>query len=58
MTSGVSINSTFRINNGGRYIHNTSRQNLPLVSQLSIVTGTERGIFEYDVPTSTAYSIS
>ncbi|MBC7874854.1 MAG: T9SS type A sorting domain-containing protein [Ferruginibacter sp.] len=48
--SGILITNTFRINNGGHYIHNTQRGNAGIVSQLSAVPGTESGIFEYDVP--------
>jgi hypothetical protein len=48
--SGITITNTFRINNGGHYIHNTSRANASIVSQLSSVPGTEGGEFEFDVP--------
>lgn len=48
--SGISITNTFRINNGGHYLHNTPRQNAPIVSQLSTAAGTELGLFEFDVP--------
>jgi hypothetical protein len=57
----VSVTSTnfFRINNGGRYTHNTERSHTdPLVSRLSSAAGTETGIFEFDVPGSAGYSIS
>ena len=55
--SGITITNIFRINNGSRYIHNTGRGNAAIVSQLSIVAGTESGIFEYDVPLA-SYTIS
>ena len=55
--SGVNITNTFRINNGGRYIHSTGRANASIVNQLSTATGTETGIFEYDVPVA-GYTIS
>ncbi len=48
--SGVSITNSFRINNGGHYIHNTGRGNAAIVSQLSIAAGTELGEFEFDIP--------
>lgn len=48
--TGINITNTFRINNGGRYIHNTGRGNAGIVSQLSTAAGTEDGIFEFDVP--------
>ncbi|MBL7737641.1 MAG: T9SS type A sorting domain-containing protein [Chitinophagaceae bacterium] len=47
-----SITNTFRINNGGRYIHSTPRGNAAIVSQLSSVAGTENGTFQFDVPVS------
>lgn len=51
-TSGstVDIANTFRINNGGHYIHNTPRGNASIVAQLSTAAGTESGEFEFDVP--------
>ncbi len=48
----------FRINNGGRYIHNTFRQHTALLDKLSSAPGTEDGTIEFDVPTTTAYVIS
>ena len=48
-------NGTFRINNGGRYIHNTVRgATTGLAAQLSSVSGTELGIFEFDTPSGTS----
>ncbi|MEO8405307.1 MAG: hypothetical protein ABI480_11950, partial [Chitinophagaceae bacterium] len=55
--SGIAIAGTFRINNGGRYIHNTARGNSTIVTQLSAAAGTETGVFEYDVPVA-SYIIS
>lgn len=55
---GLNITNTFRINNNGHYIHNNARANAPIVSQLSNAIGTETGIFEYDVPTASAFAIS
>lgn len=40
---------TVWIGNGGRYIHNTPRSHTLIVSKLSTTTGTESGIFEFDV---------
>jgi hypothetical protein len=57
----VSVVSTnfFRINDGGRYIHNTPRPHTDfLVSRLSTAPGTEDGIFEFDVPSTASYTIS
>ena len=60
--TGVAVNSTtngtLRINNGGRYIHNTGRGNSGIVARLSTAAGTETGIFEYDVPATSDYGIS
>lgn len=55
----VGASGFFRINNGARYIHNTERgHTTELVSRLSSVPGTEDGIFEFDVPSTAAYTIS
>lgn len=57
----VSVSGTnfFRINNGGRYIHNTPRGHTDfLVSRLSTQPGTEQGIFEFDVPGTASYTVS
>jgi hypothetical protein len=57
----VSVTATnfFRINNGGRYIHNTERAHTnELVTRLSTAPGTEDGIFEFDVPSLGAYTVS
>ncbi len=56
--NGIVINNTFRINNGGRYIHNTTRGNANLINQLSSAVGTENGIFEFDVPGTAGYTLS
>jgi hypothetical protein len=55
--AGLNILNTIRINNGGRYIHNTGRSNASIVNQLSTAAGTETGIFEFDVPVA-GYTIS
>lgn len=55
----VSATGFFRINNGGHYIHRTERGHTTnLVSRLSTAPGTEQGIFEFDVPSATAYTVS
>jgi len=56
--AGLSITNTFRINNGGHYIHNNIRANTSITSQLSTAAGTELGIFEYDVPSTAIYNIA
>ena len=56
--NGILISSVFKIANGGRYIHNTTRGNANIINQLSIAAGTETGIFEFDVPGTTGYTLS
>jgi len=51
-------NGTARINNGGKYIHNTSRSTAGIVPRLSTAAGTETGIFEYDSPGTGSVAIS
>jgi hypothetical protein len=48
----------FRINNGGKYIHNTTGQHALLFDKLSIVAGTETGIIAFDVPAGGGYTLS
>jgi len=55
---GLSITNTFRINNGGKYVHNNVRANVTIASQLSTAVGTETGVFEYDVPGTAGYAVS
>jgi len=53
VSSGVNIvvADSFRINNGGRYIHNTRASHAGNIAQvLSRMPGTESGSFEFDVP--------
>jgi|GEM_PF-820984 len=66
-SSGAAAGSTpfsissgiFRINNGGKYIHNTPRAHSNLADVLSAAAGTENGTFEFDVPAEAgSYSIS
>ncbi len=60
--SGATIELTaanfFRINNGGHYIHNTLRAHADMVARLSTSMGTELGIFEFDIPSSSPQNIS
>lgn len=58
--TAVTVGTTnyFRINNGAKYVHNTSSGHTNnLVSRLSKAAGTEYGIFEFDVR-SAGYTIS
>jgi hypothetical protein len=56
--ANTTTNGTVRINNGGRYIHNTSRSTGGIVPSLSTAAGTETGVFEYDSPGTGSVSIS
>ncbi len=55
---GLTVAGSFRINNGGKYIHNNERGHAAIVNQLSIAAGTELGIFEFNVPGPSAFTIS
>ena len=46
------------IANGGRYVHNTARGNALIVAQLARASGTESGVFEFDVPGTGLYQFS
>jgi hypothetical protein len=54
----IQISDSLRINNGGRYIHNTRASHAnSILSILSSAPGTEKGVFEFDVPRS-SYTLS
>jgi hypothetical protein len=44
------ITDSLRINNGGRFVQNTDRSHAAIVTVLSAASGTEEGIFEFDLP--------
>lgn len=46
----VDISDSIKIENGGRYIHNTARSHAANVQVLSRAHGTELGIMEFDIP--------
>ena len=54
----IVLNGLFTIENGGRYIHQTLRGNALLVSRLATGMQCHKGIFEFDVPGNSAYTIS
>ena len=57
--ASLSIADSIRINNNGRYIHSSrSPSAASIVQLLSKAPGTERGIFEYDVPGGAIYDVS
>jgi hypothetical protein len=53
LTGGI-----FRINNGGKYIHNTLRTTGGTAPFLSTAVGTELGIYEYDVPGTAPFAVT
>jgi hypothetical protein len=60
ITSGESLHiaDSIRINSGGRYIHNTRASHATSILKiLSSAPGTEKGIFEFDVPRA-SYTLS
>ncbi len=59
-TSGntVALTGLLKIFNGGRYAHQTPRGNATLIDKLSAEPGTEKGIFEFDVPGLSGYTVS
>lgn len=46
------------IYDGGRYIHQTARSNATISDKLVFPIGTNKGIFEFDVPGTAGYTIS
>jgi hypothetical protein len=54
----VLLNGSMKILDGGRYIHQTARGNAALIDKLSTAPGTEKGIFEFDVPGTAGYTVS
>lgn len=59
-TSGaaVVVNDSVMIKNGGRYLQQSRTTHAALVTKLSKAPGTEEGIFEFDIPGTTGYTIS
>ena len=55
---GLLLAGSLTIYNGGKYIHRTSRSNAALIDKLVQKVGTERGIFEFDVPGTAGYTVS
>lgn len=54
----IVVMDSVKIYNGGRFIHKTSNSHASYVSRLSRASGTEKGIFEFDVPGAASYTIS
>ncbi len=56
--SPVDISDSIKINNGGKFVHATPRSHTNNVTVLSTAPGTEKGIFEFDVPGTQSYTLS
>ena len=56
--SAFVITNTLRINNTGKYVHNTRSDASSILSHLSTVAGTQFGLFDYDVPGGGAYAVT
>lgn len=52
------VNGSFLIENEGRYVHKTLRGNATLVAKLVVNPSTQYGIFEFDVPGNSGYTLS
>lgn len=50
----VEIADSLKINNGGRYIQNSSGSHAAIVSVLSKAPGTKEGVFEFDIPSASS----
>jgi hypothetical protein len=59
-TSGtvVSLVDSIYVLNGARFIQNSRTAHALYISRLSRMSGTERGVFEFNVPGTTSYTIS
>lgn len=55
---GLLLAGSLSIHNGGKYIHRTARSNAALIDKLVQTAGTEKGIFEFDVPGTAGYTVS
>jgi hypothetical protein len=56
--SGVAVSGSLRILNGGKYIHRTTRANASIIDRLEVDATTEKGVFEFDVPSTAGYTVS
>ena len=54
----IQMNGKIRIENGGRYSHQTLRGNAYIITKNEVVAGTELGTIEFDLPTAASYPIS
>jgi hypothetical protein len=56
--AAVVVSDSLRIANGARYVHNSGNAHAALVSRLSKAPGTEKGVFEFNVPGAASYTVS
>ncbi|HSF44585.1 MAG TPA: T9SS type A sorting domain-containing protein, partial [Chitinophagaceae bacterium] len=56
--SPLQLAGKMRLNNGGKYVHRTPRGNAELIDKLVMEPGTEKGMFEFDVPGTSGYTVS
>lgn len=56
--NAIVLNGKMKIENGGKYSHQTTRGNALLVSSLVTTSENRNGIFEFNVPGNSAYTIS
>jgi hypothetical protein len=54
----LQLSGLMKISDGGRYIHATPRANARLIDRLSTSPGTSTGVFEFDVPGTSGYTVS
>jgi hypothetical protein len=54
----ILMQGSFRIEDGGHYIHRTARANAYIIDHLSTVSSTTHGLFEFDVPGNAGYTVS
>ena len=52
--TAVRVTDSIRINNDGRYVHNSSSGHTTSVQTLATIAGTESGIFELDIPSASS----
>jgi hypothetical protein len=54
----VELEDSLRINNGGRFVHSTPRSHASIAMVLSRMPGTEKGVFEFDIPGTATFTPS
>ena len=54
----IAFSGGFHLGDGATYVHNTVRGHTRVVERLSQKPGTEKGVFLFDVPGTSAYAVS